>query len=589
VVEGRTARLVSLNVGRPRDVDWNGRTVRTAVWKHPVRGPRMVRTLNVDGDGQGDLAGHGGPHRAILVYQFDSYRYWQLELGRDDLEPGHFGENFTVDGLADDDVRIGDRYRIGDALFEVSQPRVTCYRVGLRLGEPQLPALLVSHHRPGFYLRVLHEGAVQAGDEIVRVRTSPDSLTVAAIDALLYLPGHDRRDVARALRIPALSPGWRTSFESLAAATDEATGNPGLSARPPTAPVWAGLRPLRVLERVTETTDVVSLHLGSADGSPLPPARPGQFLTLRLATGDDRPDVTRNYSLSGPPASGAYRISVKREPDGVGSAAVHRVPVGSVVDASAPRGVFTLTVEDRPVLLLSAGIGVTPVLAMLHALAESGSARPVTWLHGARNSAEHAFADEVAGLLDRLPNRVAHSAYSAPLPHDRLGRDHQSRGRLSAALLADLDLRLDGEAYLCGPAAFMADLHAALTALGMDPSRVHVETFGPGPALSPGIVDGADRPAPHPPVGAPGNGPAVTFARSNLTVRWRPSDTSLLDLAEACDVPVRWSCRTGVCHNCETGLLDGAVTYRPEPVDSPATGNVLICSAVPARDVLLDI
>jgi ferredoxin-NADP reductase len=222
-------------------------------------------------------------------------------------------------------------------------------------------------------------------------------------------------------------------------------------------------------------------------------------------------------------------------------------------------------------------------------MAGSGSPRRVIWLHGARNSAEHPFADEVAGLLNRLPNHLAHTAYSAPLAHDRLGRDYQSHGRLSAALLADLGLPLDAEAYLCGPTAFMADLQAALTALGMDPTRVHVETFGAGPALSPGIVDGADRPAPHPPAGVPGNGPAVTFARSKLAVRWRSTDASLLDLAEACDVPVRWSCRTGVCHSCETGLLDGAVRHRPEPIDSPAAGNVLICSAVPERDVVLDL
>ena len=148
------ATLISLNVGMPRDVSWQGRTVHTGIWKAPVSGPRLVRRLNIDGDGQGDLAGHGGEQRAVLVYQVDSYRYWRDHLGRDDLEFGQFGENFTVDGLSDADVCIGDRYRIGDAEFEVSQPRVTCYRVGLRLGEPAMPALLVAHHRPGFYLRV---------------------------------------------------------------------------------------------------------------------------------------------------------------------------------------------------------------------------------------------------------------------------------------------------------------------------------------------------------------------------------------------------------------------------------------------------
>ena len=150
--------LLAVCVGLPKDVSWRSNTVRTGVWKEAVDGPRMARHLNIDGDGQGDLGGHGGEQRAVLVYQIDSYRYWQRTLGRDDFVYGQFGENFTVDGLADDEVCIGDRYRIGGAVFEVTQPRVTCYRVGMRLNEPTMAALMVSHRRPGFYLRVLEEG-----------------------------------------------------------------------------------------------------------------------------------------------------------------------------------------------------------------------------------------------------------------------------------------------------------------------------------------------------------------------------------------------------------------------------------------------
>src|SRR5580704_15726629 len=186
------ARLLSVNVGLPRDIEWKGRTVHTGIWKNPVPGRHRARRLNLDGDGQGDLKGHGGEHRAVFVYQIDSYHYWQEQLKRPDLgDPksfGQFGENFTIEGLPDDAVCIGDRYRIGSALFEVTQPRVTCYRVGIRMNEPQMAALLVAHGRPGFYFRVLEEGEVGAGDEIVRVMQGPDGMTVAAIDALLYLP-----------------------------------------------------------------------------------------------------------------------------------------------------------------------------------------------------------------------------------------------------------------------------------------------------------------------------------------------------------------------------------------------------------------
>src|SRR3954447_15679384 len=162
-------RLVSVNVGMPKEVPWQGKTVFTGVFKEPVTGPRRVRGLNIDGDGQGDPAGRGGQQRAVSIYQIASYRYWERELARDDFRYGQFGENFTVEGLSDEEVCIGDRYEIGTAVFEVSQPRVTCYRVGIRMNDPRIPALLVSHHRPGFYFRVLEEGDVQAGDEIIKV------------------------------------------------------------------------------------------------------------------------------------------------------------------------------------------------------------------------------------------------------------------------------------------------------------------------------------------------------------------------------------------------------------------------------------
>src|SRR5258707_14874869 len=226
------ARLLTVNVGVPRDVAWQGKTVHTAIWKTPVKGPRMVRRLNIDGDGQGDLTGHGGERRAVFVYQVDSYRYWQDQLGRNDFTYGQFGENFTVDGLSDKEVCIGDRYRIGQALFEVTQPRVTCYRVGIRMNEPQMAALLVAHGRPGFYFRVVEEGEVEAGDEITRVACGPERMSVSEIDALLYMPGHPRDQLERALRIPTLSAGCRRSLEALLTQAREGvvtTGNAGLA------------------------------------------------------------------------------------------------------------------------------------------------------------------------------------------------------------------------------------------------------------------------------------------------------------------------------------------------------------------------
>ena len=550
----------------------------------------MVRTLNIEGDGQGDLRGHGGPNRAVLVYQLSAYEHWRQHLGRADLEPGSFGENFTVEGLPDDEVCIGDRYQIGDAVFEVSQPRVTCYRVGMRLAEPRLPALLVSHRRPGFYLRVLREGVVAAGDPIFKVQTGPERMTVAEVDALLYLPGHEREGLERALRIPALSPGWQGSFHALLSGEEGASGNAGLSeaaGEPPVA--WSGFRDVVVVDVVRETDSVVSLELAAADGQALPAAVPGQFVALRLDLEDGKPPASRSYSLSGPSGSPRYRVSVKREPDGPFSSFVHtRMRPRTVLEMSAPRGRFTLDAGQTPVLLMSAGIGATPVLSMLYALVEAGSEREVWWLHGARNSNEHVFAAEVRALLVKLPNPVNGIWYSTPLDTDTIGRDYTRRGRLDADALQRLSLPASAQAYLCGPPAFMTDLQGALVRLGLDPSHVHTEVFGAGPAVTPGIAAGPVVP-PHPPVGDQGVGPRVSFARSGLAVPWRHDFISVLELAEACDVPTRWSCRTGVCHTCEAGLLAGQVTYDPAPVDLPARGNVLVCCAVPDTDLVVDL
>jgi ferredoxin-NADP reductase/MOSC domain-containing protein YiiM len=587
----RPGRLLSVNVGLPQDVPWQGRTVHTAVWKQPVPGPQMVRRLNIDGDGQGDLAGHGGEHRAVFVYQIDSYRYWQQQLARDDFSYGQFGENFTVEGLADDQVRIGDRYQIGQALFEVTQPRVTCYRVGIRMNDPRIPALLVSHHRPGFYLRVLREGAVQAGDEIVPVAPGPEAMTVAEVDALLYLPGHSRQRVAQALRIPALPDGWKASFRALldqAASPGGTAGNAGLAPVSP-PPAWPGFRPLAVTAVDRETSSVISVHLADPAGAAVPAAQPGQFLTLRLPATPGGPPLVRSYSLSGPPGAPSYRISVKREPHGAGSEFMHtRVHAGDQLDVAAPRGTFILRPGDTPVLLISAGVGATPVLAMLHALAGAGSGREIWWLHGARSRADEPFASESRSLLAQLARGHRHVCFSHPGPDDVPGRDYQTPGRLTADVLAGLSLPRDADAYLCGPAAFMADVSGALENLGISRARVHTEIFGAAGSSTPGIAPAAARP-PHPPAGQPGTGPQIAFARSGLTVPWDQRYASLLELAEACDVPVRWSCRTGVCHTCETALLSGAVGYRPDPVEQPAGGSALICCSQPHGDLVLDL
>jgi ferredoxin-NADP reductase/MOSC domain-containing protein YiiM len=582
------AQLLSINVGLPRDVEWKGQKVHTAIWKQPVQGRIRVRRLNVEGDGQGDLAGHGGEHRAVMVYQMDAYRHWEAQLGRHDFSFGQFGENFTVAGLPDDEVCIGDRYRIGSALFEVTQPRVTCYRVGIRMAEPAMPALLVSHHRPGFYFRVLEEGEVGSGDEIAKVADGPEHITVANIDALLYLPNPSREQLERSLRVPALSQGWKTSLKAIAEQKTSEGGNPGLKAAGP-PPAWTGFRPMHVTRLERETADVVSLYLEQPGGSSQPVGLPGQFLVLRLRTTPDGPMLLRNYSMSGLPGAGTFRVSVKREVHGAVSSYLHdHVQAGDVLEVSAPRGGFTLGSGDAPVVLLSAGIGATPVLAMLHSLSSAASRREIWWIYGARNRAEHPFAKESRGLLQTLMNSRSYVVYSKPDSKDERGVDYDSVGHVDTPLLDRIGVARDADFYLCGPPSFLKQLTEGLKTWGADSSRIHEEVFGQEAPITPGIARSSHPPV-HAPAGKPGAGPQISFTRSGLTVPWDSRFSSLLELAEACDVPVQWSCRTGVCHTCESALIGGAVQYEPDPLEPPAAGNVLICCSTPSGDVEVDL
>ncbi|MGC1675656.1 MAG: MOSC and FAD-binding oxidoreductase domain-containing protein [Candidatus Acidiferrales bacterium] len=588
------ARLLSVNVGLPRDVAWKGRTVHTGVWKNPVTGRCRVGRLNLDGDGQGDLAGHGGEHRAVFVYQIEAYRYWQAQLKRTDFVYGQFGENFTIEGLADDAVCIGDRYQIGTALFEVTQPRVTCFRVGIRMNEPRMAALLTSSGRPGFYFRVLREGEVGAGDEIVKVGEAGERMTVAEINALLYLPPHPRERLERALRIEALAAGWRGSFEALRQSQSQQngaeTGNAGLAPAAAAHPASPGFQSLVITSIVRESANVLSFAMHSADGQQLAMPLPGQYVVVRLKPAAGGATLFRSYSLSGPVSTERYRISVKIEPDGAaGKYLRENLQVGDRLDVSSPRGSFVLQQGPRPIVLLSAGIGATPVLAMLHALAATRSTRQITWLHAARDGQHHPFASEVRNLMSALTNGRSYICFTKPDANDKTGEDFNATGRFSPSVLKELGLPRDADIYLCGPTQFMADMKEALTNLGVAPDRIHIEISNGGESMTPGVVGAATR-TPHPPSDDPSTGLRISFARSGISAHWDASRyQSILGMAEACDVPVRWACRTGVCHNCESGLVSGAVAYDPQPLDKPADGNLLVCCSQPTTEVVIDL
>ena len=409
-------------------------------------------------------------------------------------------------------------------------------------------------------------------------RRGRHELSVADVDALLYLPDRDMELLHKVVEVPALSPGWQQSFRDMLVADEKSSAPTQLPIGVSTG--WRGFRRLCVTATHQESPTVLSILLEADDGGALPTPLPGQYLTVKIPGAGDPPPM-RSYSLSGDPAAGYYRISVKREDRGQVSRWLHsHAGSGLVIESASPRGDFYLVDDNSPVILVSAGIGATPVMAMAHALAAAKSPRQIWWLHTTQSSATLAFAAEVTALLDALPDAHQLVFYT---------RGDDMPTRLDRQSIATLGLPTDATAYLCGPTGFMDDMRDALTAAGLDPARIHSELFGALPPINPGVVGAPPPRRPHPPEGVPGSGPQVTFARSGLSVNWSPGFHTLLEFAEACDVPTRYSCRSGVCHTCATAVIEGTTAYNEPPLEEPADGAVLLCTATPESDLVLDL
>jgi ferredoxin-NADP reductase len=345
---------------------------------------------------------------------------------------------------------------------------------------------------------------------------------------------------------------------------------------------------MRVANIRKESASVTSFILAPIDGQPLPAFQAGQFVVLRMLVDPGKTPVRRSYSLSDLPAADHFRISVKSEMNGIGSSFLcNRAREGDVLDVSAPRGSFTLRSSQSPAVLLSAGVGATPVMSMLHTLAAERSQREIWWIYGARNSVEHPFAEESRSLLKQLPRGREYIVYSRPAASDQVGTDFDAPGHIDTALLERIGVSQGSDFYLCGPSSFLQNMRDGLRNWVVLAENVRTEIFGSLEAITPGMAQVVHTP--HLPQGPPGSGPPVSFARSGITTAWDPKFASLLELAEACDVPVRWSCRIGVCHTCMTGLIDGSISYNPEPLERPTSGNVLICCSQPNSGVTLDL
>lgn len=388
-------------------------------------------------------------------------------------------------------------------------------------------------------------------------------------------------------------------------------------------------RRFRLARKVPESACITSFHLVPEDGGPLWDMRPGQYLTLRIPAPSG--PVLRTYSLSAPPEGrDHHRISVKREPQGLGSRWLHdQLAEGEVIEIAPPRGGFVLDeASTRPALLLAGGVGLTPLLAMLHRLATG--ARRAFFVQAAENGEVHALRDEVAALAAGSGGRItARTVYRAPTEADRAARRFDAEGVVDRAFLQSLLPLDDYEVYLCGPTPFMVAMWKLLMGLGVAPARIAYEFFGkggslaalaagPGPASAP--VHGNRIPARAPkslaklefltdpdalglPDALPGtvaeaaakqaepteSGAEVVFGRSGLTLPWNGASRTILELAEAAGLEPEFSCREGICNTCRCAIREGAVEYVTDPLDPPGPGQALICCSRPAGRVVLDL
>jgi ferredoxin-NADP reductase/MOSC domain-containing protein YiiM/ferredoxin len=584
-------KIISVNVSMPKTVDHEGRKVSTGIYKEPVDGRVMIRKLNLDGDGQADLSVHGGVYKAVYVYDLESYRYWERELGRNDFHNGHFGENLTVEGMPDDQIHIGDVFQVGSALLEVAQPRTPCFKLEMKMGLPGFSRQFLISGRLGFYFRVLEEGEVGAGDSIERVTIGPEQITVREFAHLYYFDYDNQEKIRRVLRLPTLPPEWRRTFEELLATAGNRAKKDKVRTR-----AWKGFRPFVVDQKVRESHDITSFYLVSEDGETLPVYMPGQFLTFKLSIPGNPKPVIRNYSLSDSPFHPEYyRTTIKREPPPDDLSVISasnffhdQVEPGTKLQVAAPRGDFYLDPqEESPVVLLSGGVGLTPMISMLNAIVETGIKRPVWFIHGTRNGIHHAMCKHMRQVTEANDNIKLHIRYSRPQPEDLKGRDYDSIGHVTVDLLEELLPDKDWDFYICGPPPFMKSLMKDLQGWGVSGNRIHIELFGPASLLQEGIRPKHKRPRKKLVTGEEIF--EIVFLQSGITAKWDAAYENLLDFIEDQGVFPDFSCRSGICHTCMYELIEGEVEYSFEPLDPPYPGQILLCCTRPRSNLVIDI
>ncbi len=565
------ACITSINISKVTNVVFKGKTVPTGIFKQAVSGLVHIGVNGVEDDEQADLRCHGGPHKAVYIYGLPGYAYWESFLGRK-LTSGTFGENLTVDNLTEDTIRIGDLLICGKLVMQISEPRISCFKLAMTLKEdPGFSKTFLEDGRVGFYARVLHAGTVMAGDRLIHEPVSTPSPTIREFVRACYDPNTTLAALKFARNAVDLSPEWQALLSKRASALTLARQGKG----------WSGFKAFTVTQRKTEAAGILSLYLTPNDGAELPAYLPGQHISLRAKL-PEHGALVRPYSLSScQTVANTFRITVKRMQaieEKNQSASMSRylhdsVQVGDELQVKAPGGPFFIDeTDDSPRVLFAGGVGITPLFAMFEHAAASHCA--TTLVYAVRNDSERCFQHAIETLCKKHSHLKA--IFLAEAEFESRPSEYTKQSRIDEELLTELDLEA-ASFFLCGPLGFLDEVEGILKQAGIPESRIHIEAFA---ARSKNTTRLAFETA--------GAEFAVTFNKSGLSVQWTPDQGTLLDLAEANGLRPPFACRAGTCQSCTTTILSGSVDYL-ELVDPLSPEETFICCTIPISDVVLDL
>jgi ferredoxin-NADP reductase/MOSC domain-containing protein YiiM len=563
--------LLAVFAGRVAPLGPKG--VASAFIKNRVVDRVSVTKRGLIGDEQADLAVHGGADKAVYAYPAVHYPSWLEEFPEHAAlwGPGSLGENLSVSGCDESNIAIGDVFRLGSAILQVTQPRKPCFKLALRFGGDQrIAPRMIRQSRTGWYCRVLEDGCFGPGDAFEQLERPHSEWSVKRVNETAYDVTATTETLQAVAALPALSAAWRAQTNSAAASISK----------------WRAVADFRrfvLVEARDESASIRSLSFAPADGGDIPPHQPGQHVQIKLRSGGS--DFIRRYTISSVPVSKSLRVSVKREASGLASRLLHQLQIGQQIEISKPQGRFVFDRKaGRPVVLLSAGVGITPMISMLHAAVTQDGSHPfvpqVLFCHVVRNGAEHAFREQFAASLAKHPNTISRIFYSRPSEEDRQLRRFDQEGRLRIEDIGPF-VTAEHDFYLCGPASFMATIRSELVKQGVPESHIKAETFdfGAGGAqrfdFSPDALRRFKSKA------------TVRFGERGKRLAWTPEDGTLLELAEKHEVTVSSDCRMGLCGTCAARIVLGEVTHLGLDGSGPADGEALLCRAIPRTDELL--